>query len=223
MKRGMVKSGLISVGVGFLLSAPIMHFAMESWNNPPQVTFERLPEDFNAPQVETIEAKAHAIFEAQEKREAIVAEELAKQERLAIEQEALYTLAAYDVEVPEDIHRYCVAAQEESNVCAELLEALCWRESRFTPSAENQGCCGIAQISTRWHKKRMEKLGVTDIYDAEGNIRVAADYLRELFEKWDGDTYKVLMEYNGDTSKGVSKYAIEICEVSEALERIHGK
>lgn len=64
---------------------------------------------------------------------------------------------------------------------------------------------------------------MNDIYDTQGNIRVAASYLAELFAKHDGDVDKVLKEYNGDISKGVSQYAIDILEVSAALERIHGK
>ena len=223
MRRAIVKSGLISVGVGFLLSAPISHFAMESWDNSPQVTFEDLPEDFSGIQAEEIQAKAHEIFKAAERRQEILDAELARQERIELEREAQYTLAEYEVMLPEDIQTYCERAQAETNVCAELLEAVCWKESRFDAKASNGGCEGIAQISTRWHKGRMKKLGVTDIYDAEGNIRVSADYLAELFAKWDGDTYAVLKEYNGDTSDGVSDYAIEICEVSAALERVHGK
>ena len=132
-------------------------------------------------------------------------------------------LDSYGVVVPEDIREYCEDAEKEFEVCAELLEAIAWRESRFEDSAENCGCSGLMQVSTKWHKGRMKKLGVTNIYDPKGNIRVAADYLRDLFETHDGDLYKVLMEYNGDTSKGVSAYALEIAEISEALERVHGK
>ena len=224
MNKRILKQGLISVGIGFLVSVPIIHGAMASWEKYPQATFESLPEDFSGLQAEEIEAKAHEIFEAEQSRQELIAVEQARMEQAAaIYDEAYETLEIYQVSVPEDIQLYCEAAQQESNVCAELLEALCWKESRFKPTASNAGCEGIAQISTKWHQDRMSRLGVTDIYDAEGNIRVAADYLSELFAKWDGDTYKVLMEYNGDTSEGVSDYAIEICQVSEALERVHGK
>lgn len=230
MRRQEVKRGLISLGIAFIISVPISRAAMQSWNNSPQITFEDLPETVTWSHI-TIENKAHEIFErealkqAEQERQAELDSYLveidARQEEIITEAKA--TLDSYGVEVPADIQIYCEQAQAEFNVCAEFLEAVGWYESRYDAKAENKGCSGVMQISTRWHKDRMERLGVSDIYDAYGNIRVGADYLSELFKKYDGDTYKVLMTYNGDSSKGVSKYAREIAEISEALERVHGK
>ena len=198
MKKEGLRTTCISLGAAFLISTPICHFAVQSWDNSPQIKFEHLPESVDWSHL-SIEAKAHEIFERQE------------------------LLDSYGVEVPQDIQTYCEQAQEEFNVCAELLEAIAFKESRYTETAEYKGCSGLMQISTRWHRDRMKKLGVSDIYDAQGNIRVGADYLAELFELYDGDLYRVLMTYNGDTSKGVSEYAKDIAEISEALERVHGK
>lgn len=234
MKRAEVKRGLLSLGIAFLISAPISMMALQSWNNPTTDTQKGLPEDFRWTQG-VVENKAHEIFAEELKRQALEQAEIERQNELdsylvAIDEqheriilEAEQTLEEYGVEVPADIQIFCEQAQEESNVCAELLEAIAWRESRYIPYAENSGCSGLMQVSVRWHKDRMERLGVKDIYDAQGNIRVAADYLHELFGIYDGDLYKVLMAYNGDTSKGVSNYAKEIAEISEALERVHGK
>lgn len=221
-----VKRGLYSLGIAFLVSAPISRFAMQSWDNSPQVIIEEPQRDLSGLQ-DSLE-NMQKIAEEEATRAELIAAEEARQAELDMQQqeiisEAYKTLELYQVTVPADIKEYCEEAQEESNVCAELLEAVCWRESTFTPSAENAGCSGIMQISTKWHRDRMKRLGVSDIYDAKGNIRVGADYLAELFKDYDGDTYKVLMEYNGDSSMGISNYAIEICEVSAALERIHGK
>lgn len=215
----MIKSFFYSLGLACLISVPIVHFALDSWYQEPQI--EKIEYDIEIHQlaVENMEQ----IAENKRIQELIEAELNREEIRQGEIQEAQEILEAYQVVVPEDIQRYCEAVQEETNVCAELLEAVCWRESTFRPSAENGGCYGIMQISTKWHKDRMKKLGVTDIYDAKQNIRVGADYLAELFEKHEGDIYSALMEYNGDTSEGVSEYALEICEVSEALERVHGK
>lgn len=215
----MLKSFFYSLGLACLISVPIVHYAQKSWEHIPEQTIEYSEEEHQQA-VEVMEQ----IAERERKRQELIEAEINREvERLAIIQEANQVLEDYAVEVPEDIQEYCEMAQKESNVCAELLEAICWKESTFIPDAENKGCSGIMQISTKWHKSRMKKLGVTDIYDAEDNIRVGADYLAELFEKHDGDLYGVLMEYNGDSSEGVSRYAIEISEVSEALERVHGK
>ena len=118
------------------------------------------------------------------------------------------------------------------DICPELLQALVERESTFYINATNGNCKGLAQISTRWHTERMERLGVTDIYEPYGNILVAADYLRELFdEREDDDVYYVLMRYNMaiDTANSlyaageITDYARSIVRRAAELERLHGK
>lgn len=124
----------------------------------------------------------------------------------------------------------CEKYGEEYNICPELLMAIAETESGGNPDVENGGCMGIMQVSERWHKDRMERLGVTDICDTSGNILVATDYLYELFEKYE-DVGMVLMVYNGDSdaenymngNAKLSGYAEKILERSAELERIHGK
>lgn len=215
-----IKSALYSIGLACFISVPIMHFALDSWYETPKVEIEY---DMNLHQSAVENMNRIAEKEKERKKQELIEVEEIRQRNIDEIMMAEALLEEYQVEVPEDIREYCEAVQDETNVCAELLEAICWKESTFRPKAENQGCYGLMQISTKWHQERIANLGVTDIYDAKDNIRVGADYLAELFEKYDGDIYEVLMEYNGDTSEGVSEYAIEICEVSAALERVHGK
>lgn len=118
----------------------------------------------------------------------------------------------------------------EYGICPELLQAVAWQESRYQESVQAEGCTGLMQISERWHQDRMEKLGVTDLYDPAGNMKVAADYLAELVEKYE-DIGMVLMVYNGDSQAqdyqesgaGLSDYAAAVLQMSEQLEREHGK
>lgn len=229
MSMKKVKRGFYSIGIAFLLSAPISRAAMQSWDDSPRTPQINVEYDLNGAQ--SAFNNMARIAEAERQREQAQQElaqieELRKQEldRQAVILAGAYeTLELYQVSVPDDIRAYCEAAQAEFNVCAELLEAICFRESSFIATATNGDCQGLMQVSVKWHEDRMAKLGVTDIYDKQGNIRVAADYLSELFSIYDGDLYKVLMTYNGDTSEGVSDYALEIAEISAALERIHGK
>lgn len=118
------------------------------------------------------------------------------------------------------------------DICPELLQALVERESTFYINATNGNCKGLAQISVKWHTDRMERLGVEDIYEPYGNILVAADYLRELFdEREDDDVYYVLMRYNMaiDTANSlyaageITDYARSIVKRAAELERLHGK
>lgn len=124
----------------------------------------------------------------------------------------------------------CEEYGEEYGICPELLMAIAEKESKGNPDAENGSCKGLMQISEKWHKDRMKRLGVTDLFDESGNILVATDYLYELFKKYE-DVGMVLMVYNGDSNAKdyyngnaeLSRYADGILERREELERLHGK
>lgn len=129
-----------------------------------------------------------------------------------------------------ELEKICAAAGEEFGICPEILEEIVEKESALNIYAENEGCYGLCQISTKWHEERMESLGVKNVYDPEGNIRTAASYLAELFEE-NCDVYYVLMRYNMKKSTAdqlysegkFTDYAISICERAAELEREHGK
>lgn len=133
--------------------------------------------------------------------------------------------------LPEtEVRRLAERVGAEYNICPELLQAVAWRESRYDPMAANGRCTGLMQVDSRWHRDRMERLGVSSLHDPEGNMRVAADYLAELFSEYE-EAAVVLMFYSGDSrareySQGtgeMSDYVWEVLEESMALEREHGK
>lgn len=133
------------------------------------------------------------------------------------------------LEVPEEVIQISEELGEQYGICPELIQTICYVESRFQPDAENGGCIGIMQVSERWHGDRMDRLGVTDLTDMRGNMLVAVDYLAELAEGGE-DIAKVLMRYHGESdvdeklSRGeVSRYAERILVISAELERKHGK
>lgn len=134
----------------------------------------------------------------------------------------------YDDGIPNEVKEAAEKWGEVYNICPEFIEALAYQESRYhadVVSADGK-YIGLCQISPACHKKRMEKLGVDDLTDVDGNIAVACDYLAELFEQYEGDVDVVVMCYNGDYSwkrGNVSNYAKEIVERSAELERLHGK
>lgn len=129
----------------------------------------------------------------------------------------------------EELEEYIEAVCEPRHICPELIEAIIERESRWNPKAVNGDCMGLMQISERWHRERMERLGVTDLFDPYDNILVGVDYMAELFEKYE-DAGMVLMVYNGDSrakdlqaTGNLSEYAEWILNRSAELEREHGK
>lgn len=134
------------------------------------------------------------------------------------------------ITVPKEVKSISEALGKQYNICPELIQAICYRESRFKPDAENEDCIGIMQVSEKWHKERMKRLKVNDLLDMEGNMTVAVDYLAELAEE-NEDIAIILMKYNGDSrvqevmegTGEISDYAAEIMELSAKLERQHGK
>lgn len=137
--------------------------------------------------------------------------------------------AQEDTYISEEIQDACVWYGEQYNICPELLMAIIERESSSQQDATNGGCKGLMQVYEKFHKDRMERLSVNDIYDMNGNILVGTDYLSELFEKY-GETSTVLQVYHGEKdavkkseSGYISSYADGIMKRSEELERIHGK
>lgn len=136
-----------------------------------------------------------------------------------------------DEETPIEVQIACDKYGAEYGICPELLEAICWQESRFDESViDGTGeCYGLMQIKKSCHKKRMQDLGVTDLGDIDSNIHVGADYLRELFDDYE-DAGIVLGLYHGESnavargqSGNLSDYVTRVLENSERLERLHGK
>lgn len=141
----------------------------------------------------------------------------------------LINVADIDPEIPEEIQRAAEFYGSEYNICPELLESMAWQESRYQPNVKSKdgSCIGLMQIKASCHKSRMERLGVSkeELTEVYPNMKVAADYLHELFEQYE-DPAVVLMAYNGDQrylSGKVSYYAQSILDRSYELEIRHGK
>ena len=129
----------------------------------------------------------------------------------------------------EDWIDYIEIVCQDKHICPELVEAIIERESGWDPRSVNGDCIGLMQISEKWHKDRMERLGVDDLKDPYDNILTGVDYLSDLFERYE-DVGAVLMKWNGDSRLSeyletgkLSEYADKVLERSAELERIHGK
>ena len=112
-----------------------------------------------------------------------------------------------------------------------LLFALVETESSKNVYAENGSHKGLCQISTKWHKDRMETLGVENVFDPYGNVLTCADYLSELLgiakkRGCEKEIEYALMRYNMATDTAnemydrgeVSKYAKKVTKRAEELE-----
>lgn len=137
------------------------------------------------------------------------------------------TYEAHEPTIPEMIEEVAGIY----NICPELIEAVIEVESGFDANAVSPcGAVGLMQIVPKWHRSRMEALGVDDLKDPYSNILVGTDILADLFEEYGDDVYLVLMCYNeGKYGTAVqraeagefSHYARKIVERSAELERLH--
>ena len=140
--------------------------------------------------------------------------------------------AEEEVVIPEEVEFWCERYGEEYGICPETLEAMCWVESRCTPTAQStdKACKGLMQIKPSCHQKRMDRLGVRNIFGVWENIKTGTDYLAELRGE-DPDIAAALYEYNGNSTgaelyrktREVTGYAKKVLEISAELEERHGK
>lgn len=144
------------------------------------------------------------------------------------------TLMHYDPDIPYEVQECAQLYGDMYGICPEFLEAVAFKESSYIPDVSNGSCVGLMQINLNCQEQldRMAMFGLSeeDMYDIDASMIVAAHYLKELFEEYE-DPAEVLMRYNGDRTGlkryqktgEISDYAREILQLSEELERKHGK
>ena len=141
----------------------------------------------------------------------------------------LVPVASYPVPLDDDFQLFVIRLCEEHHIDPAIVFAMIDRESDFNADCigDNGASFGLLQIQTQHHKDRMDKLGVTDLFDPYQNVTVGVDYLAELIDYYDGNVEMALMAYNaGQTgaynywfSAGVysNDYSREVMETSEIL------
>lgn len=93
----------------------------------------------------------------------------------------------------------------------DIVKALIEEESGWVASAEgdNGNSIGLMQIQERWHKERLTRLGITNLYDPEQNVTVGCDILSELLNKY-GNYEDALSVYNSGNTEDGKAYAERI-------------
>ncbi len=132
-----------------------------------------------------------------------------------------------DIPLDEETQLLLYQACDETGIQYELALAVIWQETDFRNITGDGGdSAGYMQVQEKWHKARMERLGVTDLFDPYSNFLVGCDYLAELIEKGRGLEWAV-MAYNGgptyanDMKKAekVSQYAKNVLNYMNFFER----
>lgn len=135
-------------------------------------------------------------------------------------------LLYFDVPLDEHLQEHIFIVCENYDIDPAIVLAMIERESRFRTDVigDNGNSFGLMQIQPKWHKDRMNELGVTDLMDPYQNVIVGIDYIAELFGRSEDVTW-VLMAYNGGPSYAnkwygqgvVSTYAKEVIARAEEL------
>lgn len=134
-----------------------------------------------------------------------------------------------DIPLTEDVQLEIYNLCHEDSQCfdwgltPELVYAMIYTESGYRADAvgDSGNSLGLMQIQPRWHQKRMEKLGVTDLKDPIQNVRVGIDLLKELLYRYDGSVEKTLVTYNQGHYKGtVTSYAKKVLAKATELAEI---
>lgn len=134
----------------------------------------------------------------------------------------------FDVPLDHKLQDYIFALCEEKCIDPAIIIAMIDKESKFDIDiiGDKGKSYGLMQIQPRWHKERMEELGVTDLLDPYQNVTVGIDILAELLESGESLEW-ALMAYNGGHSYAnrliaegrLSTYASTVIENASELER----
>ena len=132
---------------------------------------------------------------------------------------ALYDTGYFRSDVPlnGETQAFLRSACEEAGITYELALAVIRQETDFrNVVGDNGDSIGYMQIQPRWHRERMERLGVTDLADPCSNFRVGCDFLAELLEKYTLE--EALTAYNSGKA-GQSEYATSVIGYMEEYNR----
>lgn len=118
-----------------------------------------------------------------------------------------------DIPLTYEEQDWLQAACEEFDVPYALALGLIEKETTFRNIISDNGAsAGYMQIQQKWHWDRMERLGVTDLLEPNGNFRVGCDFLAELYAKYN-DWNMALTVYNMGHNPGyITDYAKDVME-----------
>lgn len=114
------------------------------------------------------------------------------------------------------------AASAKNQIEPSLLRAVMVQESAFRPCAvSTAGAMGLMQIMP----ETADDLGLTDPFDPEANVDAGARYLKQMLDRYHGNTSLALAAYNAgpgrtDKANGIPQIPETIGYVSRILSNI---
>lgn len=100
------------------------------------------------------------------------------------------------VPMSEEDQRIVFDICADNGVAFSFVMAIIGEESEFDKEARSEtGDSGYMQIND-CNAEELERRGYADLYDTAQNVGAGVSILRDLFEKYEGETHRVLMAYN---------------------------
>lgn len=115
-----------------------------------------------------------------------------------------------NVALSSDLTQYTLNLCSQYGVDSSVIFSVMYHESHFNAGATSgSGAQGLMQIIPRYSASRMEKLGVTNLYDPASNILVGIDLLAEYYHTY-GSWNQALTAYRTGNAGNDSAYAATI-------------
>ena len=128
------------------------------------------------------------------------------------------TFVPLPVPMSEEDQKTVFEICQDRDVSFPLVMALIEHESQFDGSARSStGDSGYMQIND-CNAAAMADLGYTDLFDLYQNVSAGVYMLRDLFNKYEGDTTFVLMAYNAGETGAANQRAAGIYETDYTVE-----
>ena len=107
------------------------------------------------------------------------------------------TVYVYDVPLDAWLQIHIIQICEDYHIDPAIIMAMIERETHFQADriGDNGQSFGLMQIKIKYHKGRMDRLGIEDLMDPYQNVVVGIDYLGDLLVKYE-DIEVALMAYN---------------------------
>lgn len=134
-------------------------------------------------------------------------------------QETTPPVTLYDVPLDAALQLHIISEADKAGIDPAIIMAMAYKESAFNVNSVGDGgdSYGLLQIQPKWHYKRMQKLGCTDLLDPYQNVTVGVDYLCELLSRY-GSIDKALTAYNkGHYSGSITGYAKTVMALAEEM------
>lgn len=112
-----------------------------------------------------------------------------------------------DDKIAEEISKAIIKYSFEYRIPPEFVVYLMKRESRFDVLAKSKvGALGLMQVLPKWHKDKMDKMGITknEVYHIDNNVKLGCWILRGYINET-GTIEKALTKYVGGTHESYVK------------------